>query len=51
MSGFDNSQVDTEFFPDGRFASNFLCSLGYGDASQLRPAGHRLDFATACQLI
>jgi 3-hydroxypropanoate dehydrogenase len=51
MSGFDNSQVDAEFFPDGRFASNFLCSLGYGDASQLRPAGIRLDFASACQLI
>ena len=25
MSGFDNSGVDKEFFPDGRFKSNFLC--------------------------
>ncbi|WP_397453278.1 malonic semialdehyde reductase [Pseudomonas sp. NA-150] len=51
MSGFDNALVNAEFFPDGRWQSNFLCSLGYGDASKLRPAGNRLDFATACQLL
>ncbi|MDB5997381.1 MAG: putative dehydrogenase/NAD(P)H nitroreductase [Pseudomonas sp.] len=51
MSGFDNALVNAEFFPDGRWQSNFLCSLGYGDVSKLRPAGVRLDFATACQLL
>lgn len=51
MSGFDTTQVDEAFFADGRWKSNFLCSLGYGDASKLRPAGPRLSFAQACELI
>ena len=51
MSGFDNAQVDATFFPDGRWKSNFLCSLGYGDVSALRPVGPRLSFDQACRLI
>jgi 3-hydroxypropanoate dehydrogenase len=50
MSGFDNALVDATFFADGRWKSNFLCSLGYGDAGKLRPAGPRLSFAQACEL-
>ena len=33
MSGFDNALVDEEFFAGTTFRSNFLCNLGYGDAS------------------
>jgi 3-hydroxypropanoate dehydrogenase len=51
MSGFDSELVDAEFFPDGRWKSNFLCSLGYGDASKLRPVGPRLSFEQTCQLL
>ncbi len=51
MSGFDNAAVDAEFFPDGRIKSNFLCNLGYGDASKLRPRSPRLDFDEACQIL
>ncbi|MEK8080109.1 malonic semialdehyde reductase [Pseudomonas sp. XK-1] len=51
MSGFDNAQVDAAFFADGRWKSNFLCSLGYGDVSQLRPAGPRLSFEEACRIL
>ena len=51
MSGFDNAAVDKEFFADGRFKSNFLCNLGYGDASKLYPRGHRHDFDTACKIL
>ena len=51
MSGFDNAQVDATFFADGRYKSNFLCSLGYGDASALRPAGPRLAFEEACSVL
>ncbi|WP_282604683.1 malonic semialdehyde reductase [Pelagibius sp. Alg239-R121] len=51
MSGFDNAKVDEEFFPDGRIKSNFLCSLGYGDASGLRPRSPRLGFEEACQVL
>lgn len=50
MSGFDNTQVDATFFADGRWKSNFLCSLGYGDVGKLRPRGPRLSFSQACEL-
>ena len=51
MSGFDNAGLDAEFFPDGRLKSNFLCNLGYGDASKLRPRAPRLDFEEACRIL
>lgn len=51
MSGFDNAAVDKEFFPDGRVKSNFLCNLGYGDRTNLRPRATRLDFDEACKVI
>ena len=51
MSGFDRQKVDAEFFPDGRFKSNFLCNLGYGDPAALMPRGPRLGFEDACVLI
>ena len=51
MSGFDNAKVDTEFFPDGRIKSNFLCNLGYGDPAKILPKLPRLDFEEACTLL
>lgn len=51
MSGFDNAALDREFFPDGRFRSNFLCNLGYGDPTKLFPRSPRLEFAEACQIL
>jgi len=51
MSGFDNAKVDAAFFPDGRVKSNFLCNLGYGDASKLGPRPPRLPFDDACRFI
>jgi nitroreductase len=51
MSGFDAAKVDAEFFPDGRFKSDFLCNLGYGDASKLFGRQNRLPFETACTLL
>lgn len=41
MAGFDNAKVDAEFFPDGRYRSNILVNIGYGDASKLYPRGER----------
>ena len=48
MSGFDQSLVDAEFFPEGRYKSNFMVNLGYGDNSGHYPRGprRRLDEAT-----
>lgn len=51
MSGFDNGKVDAEFFPDGRWKSNFLMNLGYGDPAALRPRNPRLSFEEACRII
>ena len=51
MSGFDRSAVDSEFFPDGRWRSNFLVNLGYGDEAKLWPRNPRLAFDDACQIL
>lgn len=51
MSGFNNAKLDAEFFPDGRWRSNFLINLGYGDPSKNYPRGPRLPFETVAQLL
>ena len=51
MSGFDNAKVDAAFFGGTTVKSNFLCNLGYGDASKLFPRSPRLDFEEACQVV
>lgn len=51
VSAFDNAAVDAAFFRDGKIKSNFLCNLGYGDASRTRPRNPRLDFDEACQIL
>jgi 3-hydroxypropanoate dehydrogenase len=51
MSGFDNAKVDAEFFPDGRWKSNFLCNLGYADKSKLHPRLPRFEFDEVCKVI
>ena len=51
MSGFNNALVDQTFFPDGRFKSNFLINLGYGDPAGNYPRGPRLPFETACHIL
>ncbi len=51
MSGFDNAKVDAAFFAGTTVKSNFLCSLGYGDASKLFPRSPRLSFEEACKVV
>jgi 3-hydroxypropanoate dehydrogenase len=48
MSGFDAGKVNAEFFPDGRFQTNFLCNLGYGDPAKLLPRSPRFSFEDVC---
>jgi len=50
MSGFDNAKVDALFFAGTNIRSNFICNLGYGDASKLYPRSPRLDFSAACRI-
>jgi 3-hydroxypropanoate dehydrogenase len=51
MSGFDNAGVDKEFFPDGRFKSNFVCNIGYGDPAGLFPRSPRLEFDEIAKIL
>jgi 3-hydroxypropanoate dehydrogenase len=50
MSGFDNAKLDTAFLAGTSWKSNFICALGYGDASKLFPRSPRLDFDEACRI-
>jgi 3-hydroxypropanoate dehydrogenase len=51
MSGFDAATVDRLFWSGTRVRTNFLCNLGYGDASQLRPRPPRMGFDEVCELL
>jgi nitroreductase len=51
MSGFDNAKVDAAFFEGTAWKSNFICNLGYGDSSKLRPRAPRLEFNEACKIL
>lgn len=51
MSGFNNDKLDAEFFPDGRFKSNFLCCLGHGEPSTLPRRDERFGFDEVCKVL
>lgn len=51
MSGFDNAGVDAEFFAGTKTRSNFLCNIGYGDQSALRPRSPRFTFDEMARII
>jgi len=51
MSGFDNAKVDSLFFSETTWRSNFLCNLGYGDVKSLYPRSPRLDLAEVCKIL
>ncbi len=51
MSGFDNAKVDAAFFPDGKFKTNFLCNIGYGDHSKVFARSPRFAFDEVCRIV
>jgi nitroreductase len=51
MSGFNNQKLDAAFFAGTTIKSNFLCNLGYGDPSGVRPRNPRLSFDEACRIL
>ena len=51
MSGFNAEKIDLDFFSTGRWRSNFICKLGYGDKANLCQRNPRLAFDEACQII
>ncbi|WP_408057900.1 malonic semialdehyde reductase [Undibacterium rugosum] len=51
MSGFDADKVNATFFAGSEVKVNFICNLGYGDASKLHARGPRLSFEQACRIV
>jgi nitroreductase len=51
MSGFDQDAVNQAFFENTSLKANFLCNLGYGDASTLYPRSPRLTFDETCKIL
>jgi 3-hydroxypropanoate dehydrogenase len=51
MSGFDNDGVDKEFFAGTSIRSNFLCNLGYGNPTGVRPRSPRFEFQELAKVI
>jgi 3-hydroxypropanoate dehydrogenase len=43
MAGFERSIVDAAFFPDGRFLTQYLINIGYGDDSKIWPRLPRFE--------
>ena len=51
MSGFDNAGVDKAFFAGTSTKSNFLCNIGYGDPSGVRPRSPRFTFDDMAKIV
>jgi len=51
QSGFNAELVNKEFFPDGRYAANFLVNLGVSDPKGIRPRNPRLGFDEVAQIL
>ena len=51
ISGFNNADVDEEFFKGTTLKSNFLCNVGYADETVLFQRLPRFDFDDVCEVI
>lgn len=51
MSGFDHARIDAAFWSGTTVKTNFICTLGHGDASKLFARSPRLPFEEACRLV
>jgi 3-hydroxypropanoate dehydrogenase len=51
MSGFKAAPLDEAFFKGTNYKSNFLCNLGYGDISTLKPRDWRFPFEEICTIV
>ena len=49
--GFDNAGVDAAFFAGTAVKSNFLCNLGYGNASAVKERLPRFTFDEMAKII
>ncbi|KJV09675.1 hypothetical protein VZ95_09990 [Elstera litoralis] len=51
MGGFDAAGIDATFFAGTPYRINFICALGYADASKLRPRAARFAFDQVAQIL
>lgn len=51
ISGIDRAAIDELFFVDTGWRTNFICALGYGDRSKVRPRLPRLSFGDSCLVL
>jgi len=51
MIGFNKEKLNQEFFPNEKVKSLFICGIGYGDNTKVRPRSPRLDFEEACEIL
>ncbi len=51
MSGFNPDAVNEAFFKDTDHSVNFICSMGYGDATSLPERDQRMSFDEACEIL
>lgn len=51
ITGFKADQVESAFFPDGRFKVNVIANIGYGDPASVRPRAKRFAFEEVARLL
>jgi 3-hydroxypropanoate dehydrogenase len=51
MSGFNGAKLDAAFWGDTHVKTNFVCTLGYADASTVHARGPRLPFDQVCRIV
>lgn len=51
ISGFDEPMVDELFFAGTAVKSNFICNLGYGEASRVYRKFDRFGFDDVCEIL
>ena len=51
MIGFNKEELNRELFPNEKVKSIFICGIGYGDETKVRPRSPRLNFEEACEIL
>lgn len=51
MAGFDRPVVDAAFFPEGRFVSQYVMNIGYGDDTKVFPRLPRFEAREVSQYV
>ncbi len=51
MSGIDKAAIDADFFAGTAYRTNFVSTLGYGDATTIFDRLPRLDFAEVSRIV